>query len=196
MRSAARQVLDVAARSLELFSRVYAPYPYTELDIVSTPNLALGIEYPGAFALNERLLTPEEDFTSAPESVLLESTVAHETAHEWFYNLVGNDQLDDPGWTKRWRSMPRLRTTRTGTGPAGRGYARLIPRPVGARRSGGHPIGLPVADYDEGAYGAIIYGRGPLFFMALEEAMGQRPSSLSCANTPGLSAGSWPRRRS
>ncbi|MFN8388156.1 MAG: hypothetical protein U0X92_17300 [Anaerolineales bacterium] len=24
----------------------YAPYPYTELDIVSTPTLALGIEYP------------------------------------------------------------------------------------------------------------------------------------------------------
>jgi aminopeptidase N len=39
------------------------------------------------------------------------------------------------------------------------------------------PIGLPVAAYSEGGeypgtYGAIVYGRGPLFFEALEQEMG------------------------
>jgi hypothetical protein len=40
------------------------------------------------------------------------------------------------------------------------------------------PIGLPVAAYSEGGeypgtYGSIVYGRGPLFFEALRDEMGQ-----------------------
>jgi aminopeptidase N len=34
------------------------------------------------------------------------------------------------------------------------------------------PIGLPVAAYYESSYGAIVYGRGPLFFIALQDEMG------------------------
>jgi aminopeptidase N len=173
MRTAARRVLDVAARAVELFSRIYTPYHYTELDIVATPNLALGIEYPGAFALNQRLLTPEEDFKSAPESVLLESVVAHEAAHEWFYNLVGNDQLDDPWLDEALAQYATLQYYEDAYGPEGaegmldsfNGRWERVDRAA-------IPIGLPVAEYDEGAYGAIVYGRGPLFFAALEEAMG------------------------
>jgi len=33
------------------------------------------------------------------------------------------------------------------------------------------PIGLPVAGYTGGEYGAIVYGRGPLFFVALKAEM-------------------------
>ena len=35
------------------------------------------------------------------------------------------------------------------------------------------PIGLPVRRYEGGEYGAIVYGRGPLFIEALAEEMGQ-----------------------
>ncbi len=176
MQAAARRALDIAARSLELFSRLYAPYPYTELDIVATPNLALGIEYPGAFALNQRLLTPEEDFQSAPEGVLLESVVVHETAHEWFYNLVGNDQLDDPWLDEALAQYATLQYYEEAYGSQGAEgmldsfygrWERVDREPI--------PIGLPVAEYAEGAYGAIVYGRGPLFFVALKEAMGAGP---------------------
>lgn len=34
------------------------------------------------------------------------------------------------------------------------------------------PIGLPVRDYNESSYGAIVYGRGPLFVELLAETMG------------------------
>jgi aminopeptidase N len=34
------------------------------------------------------------------------------------------------------------------------------------------PIGLPVSSYDPTSYGAIVYGRGPLFVDALREKMG------------------------
>ena len=174
MQTAARRVLDVAARALELFSRIYTPYHYTELDVVATPNLALGIEYPGAFALNQRLLTPEEDFKSAPESVLLESVVAHETAHEWFYNLVGNDQLDDPWLDEALAQYAMFEYYAATYGDSGAQgtlssfYDRWdrVDRQTIA-------IGMPVGAYDEGSYAPIIYGRGPLFFDALHNALGQ-----------------------
>jgi aminopeptidase N len=35
------------------------------------------------------------------------------------------------------------------------------------------PIGLPAAAYSGQEYSAIVYGRGPLFFDALGEAIGQ-----------------------
>ena len=35
------------------------------------------------------------------------------------------------------------------------------------------PIGLPVEEYDGATYSGIVYGRGPLFFVALRDAMGE-----------------------
>ncbi|MBK7316889.1 hypothetical protein [Candidatus Villigracilis affinis] len=46
-KSGAERTLEIAAKSIEVFENRYAAYPYTELDFVSTPTLALGIEYPG-----------------------------------------------------------------------------------------------------------------------------------------------------
>ena len=36
------------------------------------------------------------------------------------------------------------------------------------------PIGLPVAKYSGAEYGAIVYGRGPLFFEALRDKIGSQ----------------------
>ena len=92
----AQMALDVAAKSIDVFSRRYAAYPYTELDIVSTPTLALGIEYPGMIAITARIYDVAGEYRGAPTSIYMESTVAHEVGHQWFYALVGDDQLDDP----------------------------------------------------------------------------------------------------
>ena len=170
----AERILDIAEASLEAFSRWYAPYPYTKLDIIATPNLALGIEYPGAFALNQLLLTPDEDFGGTPEAVLLESVTVHEAAHAWFYNLVGNDQLEDPWLDEAMAQYATLQYYADRYGTAGASglresfYGRwdLVGREA-------IPIGKPVAEYDEAEYGAIVYGRGPLFFDALHDRMGE-----------------------
>ena len=88
--------LDVAARAIEDFSARYAPFPYTELDIVSTPTLALGIEYPGIIAITSRIYDVDSEYRGAPASIYMESTVAHEVGHQWFYGLVGSDGARDP----------------------------------------------------------------------------------------------------
>ncbi|MBE2223830.1 MAG: M1 family metallopeptidase, partial [Anaerolineae bacterium] len=86
-----------AADALRIFNERFEPYPYTELDIVATSTLALGIEYPGIIALTSREYDPDNPVNpNVPNEIYMETTTAHEVAHQWFYNLVGNDQLDEP----------------------------------------------------------------------------------------------------
>lgn len=165
--------IDVASKAMDVFSTRYAPYPYTELDIVSTPTLALGIEYPGAIAITSRIYDVDSEYRGTPTSVYLESTVAHEVGHQWFYSLVGDDQLDDP-WLDE--SLTQFITLQYYADVYGAGGASGFQSSLEGRwaRVGNAdiPIGLPVADYQGAEYGAIVYGRGPLFFVALRDEMG------------------------
>ena len=171
----ARQAAEVAANALRVFNPRLGTYPYTELDIVATPTLALGIEYPGVIAITQREYDPETPiYEGMANSVFLETTVAHEMGHQWFYNIVGNDQLLEP-WLDE--AMAQYVT--------GLYYEDLygLPAAESYRQSwddrwshvnyAATPIGLPVGVYDGAAYSAIIYGRGPLFVEALAAEMGQ-----------------------
>jgi len=165
LREGAGYALDVAARAIEFYSEQYAPYPYTELDFVATPTLALGIEYPGMIAIADRIISPYE--------IYLESTVAHEVGHQWFYNLVGNDQLDDPWLDESLTQFVTLQYYINEYGETGSiGFRQDILGRWGAIDNADVPIGLPVADYSGAEYSGIVYGRGALFFEALRDEMG------------------------
>ena len=80
--TAARVFLRRAIASLERYSGLYGPYPwptYTVAAMADLTGLTGGIEYP---TLVYQPTTSEN--------------VPHETAHQWFYSLVGNDQARDP----------------------------------------------------------------------------------------------------
>ena len=165
--------LDVAEKAIETFSDRYAPYPYTELDIVQTPTLALGIEYPGVVAIAARIYNIGGEYNGSPTAVYLESTVAHEVGHQWFYNLVGNDQLDDPWLDESLTQFATLQyyTDRYGS-PGAIGFRASLEGRWQRVEGKKIPVGLPVASYAGAEYGAIVYGRGPLFFEALKSEMG------------------------
>ena len=167
--------LDVAAATLAINEARLSPFPYTELDIVTTPTAALGIEYPGLIVGTLRMYDiAAETRSGVPMSDILESTTAHEVVHQWFYNLVGNDQLDEP-WLDE--SMTGYQTYRYYVDrygqSAGDGYfANFAARWEGVDRAE-IPIGLPVRAYRGAEYGAIVYGRGPFFLRELEETLGR-----------------------
>lgn len=169
----AKFALDVAARSIDIFSKRYTPYPYTELDIVATPNLALGIEYPGVIAITSRIYDVDSNYRDAPASVYMESTVAHEVGHQWFYNLVGDDQLDDPWLDESLTQFVTLQYYADQYGKNGEdGFRAGLEDRWGRVNKEKIPVGMPVANYQGAEYGAIVYGRGPLFFVALREEIG------------------------
>jgi len=171
----AAMALEVAAATLTINEARLSPFPYTELDIVTTPTTALGIEYPGLIVGAVRMYDlAAETRAGVSMSDVLESTTAHEVVHQWFYNLIGNDQLDQP-WLDE--SMAGYQTYRYYVDrygqSAGDGYfANFAGRWESVDRAE-IPIGLPVRAYRDAEYGAIVYGRGPFFLRELEETLGR-----------------------
>ena len=166
--------LQVAIDALASFNARIGIYPYTEFDVVSTPMQALGIEYPGIVGVGVDLYDPKKEISGLPSSVLLESTVAHEVAHQLFYNVIGNDQVDEP-WldeaTAQYATF--LYYNDVQDSGAAQGFISSWNGRWERVNMAKIPIGLPAGDYVGLEYGAIVYGRGPLFIVALADEMGQ-----------------------
>ena len=166
--------LDVSAHALSIFSERFGVYPYTEFDVASTPMQALGIEYPGMTGITLNVYDLNAEVSGVPAPVMMESVIAHEVGHQWFYNAVGNDQMSEP-WVDE--AIVQYLT--------GLYYVdRYNESTAQSYRSSWHsrwervdradiPIGMPAGDYEGKEYGAIVYGRGPIFIQTLAEEMGQ-----------------------
>ncbi|GED61445.1 M1 family metallopeptidase [Brevibacillus formosus] len=92
----AAQIHEAAAESLAYFHHQLGAYPYSEFDVVRTGGAINGMEYPALVFLDGR------HFFSGEETGIV--TVVHETAHQWFYGLLGNNQVKeawlDEGFTE------------------------------------------------------------------------------------------------
>jgi aminopeptidase N len=166
--------LGYAINAIESYSNHFASYSFTELDIVTTPTLALGIEYPGIIANRLAIYGTGDSSSGTPNQILLESTTAHEVGHQWFYSLVGNDQLDEPWLDESLTQYATYLYFFDQYGQAGaQGFHQSLTGRWSNEDNADVPIGLPVSAYSGPEYGAIIYGRGPLFFEALAQTMGE-----------------------
>ena len=83
--------LETAAQALGLFSELYGPYPYADYRLVET-EFAGGMEFSGLTFLGSAFYSEYDGTTRTP----LIPLTAHEMAHQWFYGLVGNDQVTEP----------------------------------------------------------------------------------------------------
>jgi predicted small secreted protein len=171
----AELAVNTAVKALQDFDKRYGAYPYTEFDVVSTPMQgATGIEYPGIIGINKLIYDPDESLGGTPAFVMLETTVAHEVGHQWFYNTLGNDQANEP-WVDE--SMTQYITSMYFLDEYGQygmdSYRESWKSRWGRLNQEATPIGLPAADYQGAGYSAIIYGRGPIFIQTLAETMGQ-----------------------
>jgi hypothetical protein len=171
----AQLALQYAVDSLASYDERFGVYPYVEFDVVSTPMQALGIEYPGIVGLGLQLYDPDAEVSGLPSQIMLQGTVGHEVAHQWFYNVVGNDQVDEP-----WLDEALVQYV-TGLYYLDVGGERALEGWEGSwydrwqrAEMADIPIGLPSGDYSTGTeYGAIVYGRGPIFMDTLAGHMGQ-----------------------
>ncbi len=160
-----RRVLRWIAESLDYFNQTFGPYPFAEFDAVATPTTAGGIEYPGLIVLPIR----NYDQTGG----YFQWATVHEVGHQWWYSLVGNDQQDEPWldeaitqystalfyeFREEWDAAVEEVFEARYQEVAGTENDDLISRPVAA--------------YAESDYGTIVYAKGPLFFHALRQRVG------------------------
>lgn len=166
--------LQSAVDALNSYSKRFAPYPYTEFDVVCIPmDGAYGIEYPGITGINQALFNSDASVNGIPAFTLLESTTAHETGHQWFYNLVGSDQANEPWLDEAVTQYVTGLAFLDRYGSAGwQGNVDSWKARWARVDNADLPIGLPAGDYQGREYSAIVYGRGPLFLQAMAEEMG------------------------
>jgi hypothetical protein len=115
-----RAVLAMATSALVRLSRLYGAYPWHRYTVVVPTSFgAGGIEYP--------------TLTFVGASDLARVVVDHETAHQWFYSLVGNDQARDPWLDETLATWAQQRLD-------GRRRPPPPQLPQGARRHVGSPM--------------------------------------------------------
>lgn len=80
----AQSSLDIACDSITTFNDMIGKYPYKSFAVVQTHFLALGMEYPCLVYITD---------SDKINGEMYRDTIVHETAHQWFYGIVGNDQV-------------------------------------------------------------------------------------------------------
>jgi len=162
-----QKTLDWASQALQVYETTFGPYPYTELDVVETATTAGGIEYPGMVVIASRL------YDDKNRSDFFEGATVHEVAHQWWYNVVGNDQVNDPWLDEALTQYSTYFHYDKAYGkPGAQGFLDSLRARWSRVNYAEKPIGLPVSEYQDQEYSAIVYGRGPLFLFALRDRIG------------------------
>jgi len=80
--------LDVAVQAVTLYNETFGTYPYPTLNVVEDYTHFGGMEHPLQVYITESIYLYDDPL------YYLELIIAHETCHQWFYHLVGNDEID------------------------------------------------------------------------------------------------------
>jgi hypothetical protein len=167
-RADAKAALDVAAESIKIFNRLFGPYPYDNYCVVGTHFYIGGMEYPNLVLIGEDLYSGDA----------LEYVVAHETAHQWWYGVVGSNQVDDAWIDEGLTEYSTVLYYETKYGKEA--FDQIYNGNISARyelyrmEAGDHSqINRPVYRYKGWReYDALVYARSAMLFHSLREAMG------------------------
>lgn len=156
-----RRVLAEAVRILKYYACTFGSYPYPEFKIAEVPMEGFqGMEHSGVVFLQQEVFSPGYD--NQKRDFLL----AHEIAHQWWFGLVGNDQVREP-WLDEglanWSARHYLKNVKGINYPAG--YVSCgnvnLSRPLDAMKS--------KADYIR-----TTYAGGEAFWSGLETELGEK----------------------
>ncbi|NOZ04956.1 MAG: M1 family metallopeptidase [Chloroflexi bacterium] len=171
--AASANVLNFTVTALRTYQDLFGAYPYRELDVVDVPlNRAAGVEYPGMFLIGRNLYQNEGD-------PFLEFAVAHETAHQWWYAIVGNDVINAPWLDEALANYSAALYMEKAHGSAGLQQTLDNWEQILNRWKSDHPdepVAQPLSEFKgrEDAYSVIVYVKGALFFHALREKIGDQ----------------------
>ena len=77
------EALKTCIDCLSFFNKTFGDYPYNQLSVVKSNFVYGGMEYPGLVIISDEMSSREE----------LNYVIIHEIAHQWWYGVVGSDQV-------------------------------------------------------------------------------------------------------
>jgi Peptidase family M1 domain len=179
----AQLVADKAARAVEFFAERFGPYPYSVLELTQMPG-QMSQGWPGLVFLSSfAFLTPEEeaDLHLDPlQAAFRRLVLPHETAHQWWGDLVGWRTYHDQWIVEALSNYSALMLLET-QNPAEfhkilEGYrADLLQNNKGdepLRDAGPVTLGLRLnSSHFPSGYEAVSYGRGTWLFHMLRNIL-------------------------
>ena len=169
------KALEFGASALEIFNELFGTYPYKNLSIVQADFFIGGMEYPRLVMIDGSLYDGEQD-------EWLELVTVHELAHQWWYGLVGNDEVHD-SWLDE--GLTEYSTIlyygrRYGREEAEHKYQIYINKGkfqlFRIYRDGGdtnETIHRPLYEFKDWLeYDSLVYGKGAIMFHELRQEMG------------------------
>ncbi|MTI70115.1 MAG: M1 family metallopeptidase [Firmicutes bacterium] len=162
-----------AYNSIEIFNKTFGKYPYGQYSVVST-SFPTGMEYPGLVFIGEKIYTNrQKDW--------LRTVIVHETAHQWWYSVVGNDEIDE-AWLDE--SLTTYSETifydekfgeRTGENYFNNLTKKSYENRVKSNEiKDNESIVKTLTDFKGwGDYGALVYNKGAIFLHEIEKEYGE-----------------------
>ena len=167
--------LNAGVQAVEAFSSMVGPYPYPALRIVETDFFIGGMEYPNIVLIDQSLY-------DASIADMLEYVVVHEVGHQWFYGVVGNDEVAEPWLDETLTEYLTLcyygytygKEAQQAQYDENVAFIYMFSDMYGLIPEGQDRVGMPITDYDNDyAYSAVVYSRGTMMMDALAEEIGQ-----------------------
>jgi aminopeptidase N len=173
-------VFDLHASSLAWLEDYAAiPYPFGKFEFILIPSFQFsGMEHPGAIFYNASSLLLDE---SATENQMLgrAATIAHETAHMWFGDLVTMRWFNDVWMKEVFASFLAAKIVNPQFPKVNHELRFLVSNYPSAyavdRTAGTHPIRQELENLNEagGLYDEIIYQKAPIVMRQLERVLGE-----------------------
>jgi hypothetical protein len=164
------KALKYATQALACFGEQYGAYPYRHLAVAAVDFPYGGMEYPG-------LVLIQKSAYEADGEQGLETLIAHEVAHQWWYAVVGSDQYYQPWQDEALAEYSLLDYTQKYYGKEARdnlAYSRFETAMQVTIPEGVTP-GSPI-DYfgSMSEYSLVVYRRGASLLVALETSLGDK----------------------
>jgi aminopeptidase N len=172
-------VFGLHAASLDWLEKYTSiPYRFGKFDFVLIPSFQFGgMEHPGSIFYNASSILLDE---SATENQMLNraTTIAHETSHMWFGDLVTMQWFNDVWMKEVFANFIAAKIVNPAFPNVNHDLRFLVSHYPAAyavdRTAGTHPIRQELANLDEAGslYGNIIYDKAPIVMRQLELLLG------------------------
>jgi hypothetical protein len=156
--------LQTLIKAERLFAALYGPYPYRSLRVAEFSG-PWSMEFSGFFVLGS---SEFDDYDGTSRNRLIRIT-AHETSHQWWYGVVGNDQVREP-WLDE--GFARFNEVRYYEAYSPRDVAWWWNTVIGTVRPT-EPLNSPTTAFtDHRDYLDSIYDQGARYFDTLRTRLG------------------------